>query len=260
MRFSPQFLIRRDEAYPYTALVCVTEGRGSVSIDGKTIPVLPNRIYILPPYTVYEYCADFQDPFSIIWAEFCGGDSERLVGYLLSSNGYAFSGEYVSALTDSCRQLIHPPMAEREIWLSSRLYEILLQLYQACCSSSAEQSTRIYQILDYLDVNLSRRLTLEQVASAFGYNPSYFSKYFYQNTGVHFSAYLTEHRVERSKQLLLTTTLSLDQIAHQVGFYDASYLIRKFQQLEHISPFQFRKQHSLATVLPRQAPLPDPGD
>lgn len=253
-QFPAHFLIRRDEAYPYTAMMCVTKGMGTVRIGGETVHMKAGRILLLPPYTPYEYHSDPQDPFSIVWAEFCGGDSERLVNHILAKNGYAFEGKFVPGLTDLCRQMIHPPKSGREIWIGRTLYEILLQLYQACSRSGSEQSTRIYEILDYLDQNLDQSLTLDQVSSAFGYNSSYFSKYFYQNTGVHFSRYLVQHRVARSKQLLLTTNLSLEQIAQQVGFYDASYFIRKFREIEETSPFKFRKQHTFRQILDHGEP------
>lgn len=241
--FPPQFLIRRDRSYPYTALICVTEGRGSVIMGEEEYPLLPNHVIILPPYTEYEYHSSETEPFSIVWAEFCGGDSERMVQYLLDHNGPDFSGPLFSELMQVCLALVDPPKAHRASWISRTLYEGVLCLHEACRGRPLQQEENIYQILDYIDRHLDGDLSLNQMSQTFGYNPSYFSKFFYRNTGTHFAKYLLRRRLDRSRQLLLSTTMPLEQIAGCVGFYDASHFIRKFRESEGVSPSRYRKLH-----------------
>ena len=241
--FPTQFLIRRDSAYPYTAVICVTEGRGSVVMGEEEYLLLPNQVIILPAYTEYVYHSSEEDPLSIVWAEFCGGDSERMVQYLLDYNGPVFNGPVYSDLMQACLDLVDPPKAHRAIWISRTLYEILLRLHEVCRDRPIQQEENIYQILDYIDQHLGGDLSLNQMAQMFGYNPSYFSKFFYRNTGAHFSKYLLQRKLDRSRQLLLSTTMPLEQLAKSVGFYDASHFIRKFRESEGISPSRYRKQH-----------------
>ena len=247
-RFPSQFLIRRDCAYPYTALICVTDGRGSLTMGQKEHPLLPNHVVILPPYTEYEYHSSEEDPFSMVWAEFCGGDSERMVQHLMEHNGPVFEGPVFSALMQVCLELADPPQAHRASWISRTLYDSMLQLHEACRDRSDQQEENIYQILDYIDQNLGGDLSLNQMAQMFGYNPSYFSKFFYRNTGTHFSKYLLRRRLDRSRQLLLSTTMPLEQMSRCVGFYDASHFIRKFRESEGISPSRYRKQHIIPAL------------
>ena len=53
--------------------------------------------------------------------------------------------------------------------------------------------------------------------------------------------YLTILRVERSKQLLTETELSIKEIAVNVGYYDASSFIRRFKQITGVTPLQYRR-------------------
>ncbi len=53
--------------------------------------------------------------------------------------------------------------------------------------------------------------------------------------------YLTILRLERSKQLLTQTDLSIKEIAVSVGYYDASSFIRRFKQIAGVTPLQYRR-------------------
>lgn len=242
-RFPARFCVRRDHAYPFIALICVTEGRGTILIHGTSIPFAAGDVLILPPYTEYEYRSDVRDPFSIVWVEFCGGDSERFVRYLIAHNGMQFSGEVFQEIVKLCLALIHPPQAQRMLWISQQLYTVLLLLSEACRSKPDEPGEQIYQILDYMDQHLGDDLTLSRLAELFGYDAAYFSRFFLRRTGAHFSKYLMQRRIERARHLLLSTELSVEQLAQQLGFYDASHFIRKFREVTGESPARYRRAH-----------------
>jgi len=52
--------------------------------------------------------------------------------------------------------------------------------------------------------------------------------------------YLVQKRVERARELLARTELSLSEIAYAVGFSDQSHLTRHFRQMLEVTPGQFR--------------------
>jgi len=53
--------------------------------------------------------------------------------------------------------------------------------------------------------------------------------------------YLTLLRVERSKEMLRASELSIKDIAAEVGYYDASSFIRRFKQMTGVTPLQYRR-------------------
>ena len=242
-RFPARFCIRRDADYPFTALICITEGKGSVRIDGATVSFSAGQVLLLPPYTVYEYSSDARDPFSIVWAEFCGGDSERIVRHLMAHNGVLFSGDVFASASMLCLALVHPPQTQRMSWISQQLYAALLMLSEACPRETPRPNEQIYRILDYMDQHLEDNLTLTSLADIFGYSAPYFSRFFLQHTSTHFTQYLLRRRVERARQMLLSTDLPMDQLAQQLGFYDASHFIRKFREITGESPARYRRAH-----------------
>ncbi|MBR1964984.1 MAG: AraC family transcriptional regulator [Lentisphaeria bacterium] len=63
-----------------------------------------------------------------------------------------------------------------------------------------------------------------------------------EECGENFHDLLMRERIERAKQLLLTTDLQLEQIAERTGFQSGSYFSRIFHQKEGISPGRYRRR------------------
>lgn len=87
-------------------------------------------------------------------------------------------------------------------------------------------------------------LSLEDVAEKINLSPAYFSKLFKEQTGVNFIDYVTEIRVEKAKELIITSSLSLKEICYEVGYRDPNYFSRVFKKYETLTPTQFRKEKS----------------
>lgn len=107
--------------------------------------------------------------------------------------------------------------------------------------STQTSKASIREALQYVNDNLSQQISLKDVASAVHLNPSYFSVLFKEQTRLTFSEYLTRKRLQTAKKLLLTTNLSIEEIAEKVGYQTAKYFIRLFKEYEGITPSKYRK-------------------
>ncbi|HKM07683.1 MAG TPA: helix-turn-helix transcriptional regulator, partial [Sphaerochaeta sp.] len=83
-------------------------------------------------------------------------------------------------------------------------------------------------------------ISLHSVASIVHVSPNHFSTLFSQETGETFIEYLTRVRINKSKDLLLTTKLRSADIAYEVGFGDPHYFSFIFKKHTGISPREFR--------------------
>ena len=72
----------------------------------------------------------------------------------------------------------------------------------------------------------------------------YLSVIFKQNFDQTFSEYLLAYRLERGKKLLVSTGISVGEIAFQVGFNSNSYFCTAFKKREGLSPKRYREQHA----------------
>jgi two-component system response regulator YesN len=98
------------------------------------------------------------------------------------------------------------------------------------------QKAKQYIQLHFTDQDIS----LHSVASAADVSPNHFSTIFSQETGETFIDYLTRVRINKSKELLLTTQLRSADIAYDVGFGDPHYFSYIFKKHTGISPREFR--------------------
>lgn len=101
---------------------------------------------------------------------------------------------------------------------------------------------QIQEALKYVDEHLHQTMYMKEVADHLHLNASYFSVLFKEQTGITFSEYLTRRRVQRAKELLLGTALTIAEISEQVGYQTAKYFIKVFRDQENMSPSQYRQQ------------------
>ncbi|MEF2966448.1 response regulator [Paenibacillus sp. M1] len=101
----------------------------------------------------------------------------------------------------------------------------------------------IREALHYIDHHLQNELTLKEVADHVHLNPSYFSVLFKEQLNLTFSEYVTRSKIQRAKDLLITTDLPLDDIAEEAGYKTAKYFIKIFKEFEGLTPTAYRKKH-----------------
>jgi AraC family transcriptional regulator len=90
--------------------------------------------------------------------------------------------------------------------------------------------------------DLASDTSLSELAALCGLSRSHFIRAFKQSTGIPPYRWLLMHRVERAKDLLRETKLSIAEIAVTCGFADQSHLTRVFSKAFGISPGAWRRQ------------------
>lgn len=100
---------------------------------------------------------------------------------------------------------------------------------------------RIREAIHYIDTHLQEELTLKELADYIHLNPSYLSVLFKEQMELTFSEYVTRQRMQRAKELLISTSLPISDIAEQSGYRTAKYFIKIFKEMEGITPSTYRK-------------------
>jgi AraC-like DNA-binding protein len=96
------------------------------------------------------------------------------------------------------------------------------------------------RVARHVDVNLSDRLCVSDMARIAGLSLSHFSRAFARHFSQSPRAYIISCRVEEAKRLMTTTDLRLSQIALDCGFADQAHLSRLFRRLVGVSPLIWR--------------------
>ncbi len=100
----------------------------------------------------------------------------------------------------------------------------------------------ISQALDYLNDNLSSKLSLEELAGVVGYSPHHFARLFKDATGHSPHRYVVRQRVEKARGLLTDTELPLANIARLCGFSGQSHMGKNVKAFTGSPPALLRKE------------------
>ncbi|MDR0563101.1 MAG: helix-turn-helix domain-containing protein [Spirochaetaceae bacterium] len=90
--------------------------------------------------------------------------------------------------------------------------------------------------------NYTRKISLQEIATASGLSAPYFSTIFKEEMGENLSSYLNRIRVEKASRMLTETDLSLSEIAGACGFEDQSWFSKTFKHYIGVSPGKYRGQ------------------
>lgn len=113
---------------------------------------------------------------------------------------------------------------------------------EAAAPAVEETPSVISQVADYMRVHFADpELSISAIAEAFEMPTARLSLAFKDEMHMSPLEYLTLLRVERSKELLAATDMSIKEIAAEVGYYDASSFIRRFKQMTGATPLQYRR-------------------
>ncbi|WP_123039392.1 response regulator [Cohnella candidum] len=127
-------------------------------------------------------------------------------------------------------------------WLRRRFFELSELLY----SKKQKQKRKIIdEIIRYVEEKLEQKVTLKEVAAHFAFTPNYLGHLFHEETGLHFSDFMQEKRMDRVRALLGDPTLKVYEIAERVGYKNIIYFNRQFKQFTGMTPGEYRKKHRI---------------
>lgn len=109
--------------------------------------------------------------------------------------------------------------------------------------TAEEGKTTIQLICEQLEQTLMEPLPLSYYAEQTGYNPSYLSRLFKQETGEGFARYVTRMRIERARTLLRDSQYrTLKEIAELIGYTDEKHFLKIFKKATGETPNHYRQR------------------
>jgi two-component system response regulator YesN len=103
-----------------------------------------------------------------------------------------------------------------------------------------ELSGLIAKSIKYIHENFHRNISLDDVAKEVNMSYHYFSKFFKDSVGKNFVDYLTERRIEKSKEILKDGAVSIKEVCYQIGYSDPNYFSKIFKKITGITPTEYR--------------------
>lgn len=105
-----------------------------------------------------------------------------------------------------------------------------------------------------MHTRLGDKLTIDDLARAAMFSKFHFSRVFTRATGISPGRFLSALRIEAAKHLLLTTTHTVADIGHQVGYNSVGTFSSRFRTSVGVSPITYRQMGGTLTHIPHAAP------
>ena len=124
-------------------------------------------------------------------------------------------------------------------------FSYLLTIWATFCQKkNAAYSFEIEKIVAYINNNLDKKLSIDDLAKQCHLSSRYFRKIFIDNIGIPPSIFIENKRLEKCTQLLQNTNMTLSQIAEATGMTSQYYLSIRFKKKFCISPIEYKRTFS----------------
>ena len=122
--------------------------------------------------------------------------------------------------------------------MASIINNVFNMVFDKVNSDSRMQGTE-----EFIHLNYNKKISIDDMAKNACMSKYHFSRLFKESTGESPYKYLCMYRIEKAKELLIKTSLSINEIALRTGFEDTSSFIYLFKKHVFVSPLQFRKHY-----------------
>lgn len=243
------FINRPAGADAHILILCI-HGAGTYQVGRQEGTLTPGQALFLPRGIAHRYTAADPNPWSIHWMHFIGDDADYYLrnlpddeftlpldpaclrdvsgvfrdAYRVLSGGY--SGSALSYLSHLARHILGL------IFYRNRAYSPTLR---------APAGRDMGGEMDYLIDHCTESLTIDQLARRAGLSVNHYSLLFHQHAGLAPGQFLIQQRIRLACRLMDTSSLTIREIAAQVGYDDPYYFSRLFSKTMGHSPREYRR-------------------
>ena len=240
----PSYGVQRNAFSSYLLIVMLTGALSWQTRQGRGV-ARPGQILLLDCNSPHTYAA--QGKCSFTFVHFAGGQSAEIYAEIEKTGGNMIHLPDPNELNEAIGEMLSGMRSDRRLnegQASALIYGMLMKLLERSGASgrSGSGNPAVDRAIAYIQTHLSERLTVEDMAASTGYSASYFSHLFAEDTGMSPYQFVVRSRVEHAQQLLMTTRMTVQEIAFQCGFNSAANFCYTFRRMTGVSPHAYRKR------------------
>ena len=110
------------------------------------------------------------------------------------------------------------------------------------CRTNPHLSQQVQKCVDYIEMNLDKKIRAADIAALVGYTEYYLTHKFKEETGLSVTDYIKFAKIERAKVLLKSTDQTVQDIAAALSFSTRNYFSRIFQEVTGQTPMEYRER------------------
>lgn len=127
--------------------------------------------------------------------------------------------------------------------LIDELTSLIKDIFDIILSDESITNNYVKDILNYIERNISKNITLEDAAGFVNLSPHYLSKIFKKETGVNFITYLTNRRIDIAKEMLENENIPISNIAIELCYSKSNYFSKVFKKNVGVTPTKYREDY-----------------
>lgn len=222
--------------------------------EGEMIFIRPQLIHSIRPHEddpAYYYNILFR--FTLLESSTKNYCAEKYLypiysGNLLIPDHIEKDSELCKILTPHIQTLIgnrHYEGKGEELLIKGELFSIMYQLYRSSRPGDEQElykmsvNQRLKMALSFVEDHYNESISVAQAAELCSFSESYFSKMFRNLTGISFTQYLKNYRLEMAAEKLLSEKKNVSETAIECGFNNISYFTRAFHNKYGVLPSHF---------------------
>ncbi len=230
-------------------LIYMVRGTGRFLVDDNMVDIPRGNIIIFHPGEVQQYAYQYSDTPELYWVHFTGSGAQEY----LNKVGLLHKRVHLVGIHNTCIEYFKKIIYELQ--LKSYLYEQLadaalmeLLAFMGRKKIDAEKygtgsmDTNIQNIIEQMHLECGRQWSINEMAKSCLLSPNRFMHRFKEQTGLSANNYLIKIRLDKARDLLLSTSLSIKEISNIIGYENALYFSRLFSKTEGVSPREYRKR------------------
>ncbi len=247
--------------------IYIIDGNSEIHIDFKTFTVSSGDFIVIPKGSIH-YMAGLNDSkisyialvFNLSLIEGTTLDYSQisfinpiLENKLLFKNILTYKDNGYNSIINSFRQLIDSFNSRNygyQLSIKSFLFNIFYTLFnENHITIDIEKEhyndlikvEKLKEVIKYIQTNYKKSISIKELADIAQYSEYHFLRFFKNETSKTCTQYINHFRIQKAALLLSNTSLSITEIAYEVGFGDVSYFIKTFKKYMSTSPNKFRK-------------------
>lgn len=234
----------------------VYSGKGKFFINNKQYEVKKGDIIVNKPGDIHEGEADTIEPFRFFYLGFLFSEAreeeqELLVNIKrkLDNLNNPITKEKISiqeTFTKAYKEFLNGDYYSKHL-VKNYLIEILI----SACRNFKEERRQDFteyeikeklldRVINYIDTNFEKNITVENIATEFGYSSSYISHLFSKQMGISVKSYYDNKRLEKAIKLLKESTMSISDIAFKLNYKSLYSFSRAIKDKYGASPTTIR--------------------
>lgn len=236
--------LNRTSGYKDFQISYIAKGKGYFSSEGVNTYLYEGDCFVFRPNAPHYYEA-LSDDYCDCWVAFNGDFADRLFDFVCHGTAEVFSVENPSLQKSTFERMLKAACESDSFYdekLSAQIYSYILKTAENKQNHPlGVKRSRFTATLEYMEKNYRNTISLDELAVVAKLSKYRFCGAFKETFGIGPIKYIIQLRIQKSKELLLNEkNRTIEEIAKEVGFNDASYFGASFKKYENITPAQFR--------------------